>query len=348
MYKYENFRMVAVLKLLALTSSILYDWGYRIQNPVVIVSNTAASIVAEKLSVFEPVILSSADSQTELESAIANTISDFVFYCFGGRKSDESRLEFISSVMQTHRMSGAEVNCIPVILTENLISADLLPEAIILEMEFDKVPFGDIFDILPATSEIALAKEYARKKCKNLSGIKKLFFAAVSFAYPQLKKNSKLNLLQAIEDSATILAERSENAVDPGDATEAFLYAFEKTIKKLSNVHVIDADKPIDLENIKFESVILFSDEKVFLHNLLFRKIAAEVSTLYSPITLKRLLAEEGVLEKGSKRDYIKKLSLKSTDGIGRRFDLLHFKRDMLARPGELDIISEMEENKQW
>lgn len=328
-----NKKICQIIRVASAATLILTSYGMRMTRPVLICVENNHKLFVDALENNALRVITATDKKKICcDEMTTHSVDPFVFYADSSYRS-ESRLELIINSVKAGQCYGKKICRFPVVVTDSYLPSDLLEDMLVIRTEELVADDWPIWDYLPDGDDlIRVGDIISGIKCDvNPTPEEEYLLSAVSFlkpAYDDEKEYAELT------DLVRLIIKRDDEDGDPNGITDLFLkhlYSYEEDygrpkLWKLPELHT-DVIQNID-------KYLFFDTKYAYLHNRLFIKIVDGMSEVASVPAIKKVLADEEVLLKGSKKSYLSKMPVTDQYGNSRRLDCLRFDRKKLDRTG--------------
>lgn len=344
--------VLLILKLLGITFPVLRSWSFILDRSTVVINDNETQKFIRKLSNYKLNIFSSADREEDIIDSLTKQYSELVIYIYNGSAKSKEHVALIETGIKSGMLRGKPLLSVPIIISNGLLPSDLIRNPFYIELDelqkkYEVKVCSLIEEYLPEDKELEVVKNEVEERCKNQTGrIEMTIMAAICFLYPQMKSKGNIELYELLHREAKSIVVRANQLVDSDGIKDCFIAALEMWKRKTSSFMLCELPYLAPQSEKAFTKTVFYDTEYVYMHNNLFRIICRPLTTKLGINSLKRMLAEEGVivcnLEKSS--TFTSKMTVKGSDNLPKRYDMIKLKADELSRAGELDFISSLTE----
>ncbi|MDY5578324.1 MAG: hypothetical protein SPF70_12795 [Lachnospiraceae bacterium] len=333
---------IKVLKSLIVNFPIFWSWGYRITKILTILVDEGQEQKAiEALSTFEkPLVIDEYLKENDIAEMFANNRSQAVFYLLSQKnKRTERILDFLQLAVSTSYVKGNPVSVIPIVITSKAMLLDEREMHFMISIDGDWSNFNLHYrEIVPDAKDINSAEILYREVVPPSDDIANIMNLANIMIY---LKDRNVDMREQRFMMIRNLISSNENLQAYEGLEELFLYLLEQWIGENAEMVMVCELPCVDNNAYNHLAETLFyTDDYVFMHEILFQKITKSSESQYPINALKMALKNAEILITESKSSvYTTKMNFYREMGMFDRKRMLKFQRSKLSRPGEMDII---------
>lgn len=334
----NEFDIARIIKSLGTNYPIIQAIGYGPTKPIVVITaESRAKEVIECIANFTAPKIGEDAKLRDLEKALAETNSEYVFLLFSATRKGKEQINFLISSMKL----GTKSNAIPLIISDGRIQREDVDDFFVIYIA------GDLHDVDIPLEEVVPPDEQVEVVLDKISEIaisgktpeERALLAAVCFLYPNLKRGNRSEEFGRLVECAKTLAVQDEERSCTAGLGEMFV---TEIYKWQENIGFFDAyELPLLEMHIvnRIDRVILFDSKYFYMKESLFADIASPLLAVFPSDVLKSALAEEGVLCPENSKTYSIKVNYCNIVGSYQRIRMLRFNRAAFERFGELEFI---------
>lgn len=318
---------------------IISSFGLALGVPIAIVTERKCDIqqIANLLSL-RPVIVDTASRLPKIREVVYSANSQGVFLILTPRLSASQKgRDIIDLMLNLARMQGSDRNpcrAVPIYVCNHCVPDYVKDD--VFELSFNEEILlrnrASIYSLLPSPEDLPVIFDKITTLRESSTIPVNGLVAAACFLYPSAKKNN-LQVEQFL-DAATRLNQQNASSKQ----NDGFLSLFLDTIyewQERTGFSQIASLPNLDIETVNAYEKTVFHDEingYAYFSEHLFREITEPLQDVISPLTLKRLLAEAGILLKGERTRYTSHMPYTDICGNYKRIRMLRFASDSLCR----------------
>lgn len=337
-----------ILKMMMLISPVSKDWGDRQTDPFVLLTEENPDNVVNTLGIFEPTLFTSGDPIELILEKLKVNYSDGTFFYFDGSEKSKSYIRQITTALKTDRAAGGRINSTFVVISSVPLETGGF------HLEYSPCIRADlrISDYIPSVDSIGWAENIANQLNRDKTGNIALLYDAVAMFYPRLKEKRELDEFRVLTAVIKQLEEHNRQMMDTEGIVRIFGFSLLKWIDANCDISFVKLPKVTESALKDKEHLIFYDLNSIYISNKLFSKITASIRNLFSTNTLKRLLADAGVIESTS-RGYTAKMFVQCKNGKVFRPEMIKIHRNTITFTSELSIddfikAGELDENYSW
>ena len=332
-------KLTLLLKLLALTSNVLNEWGVYIPCPFGVKVSGKVKQLEKELCNFNCKTYSSSDKAEDILKELTVPSVDPVIFTYDGSFKAETRLGKIVSSVKVGQYNGKDVIRLPIILIVDGLSDNILDDVVFIEINDFKKSSINIWDILPQAEDLPLILNKINSFDDGLSDKEKYIQAAICFVYPFSSSEQESNLYEELKKVCQMVIELDNQAKDSFGISAQFIetlykYKIEGKPAKLFILPNINDVIPEKSEKIFFHDFI-----RLYISNYQFNCIANTLKHIVGVNRLKEILYQDQILVKGNSKGYTSKMPYYNQYGIYKRADMICLDLNKLNKTGEVTFI---------
>lgn len=326
-------KKMKILKMMLAASPVCKYWGDRQLEPFVIITDESPDEVVHALCVFKPVLFTSGDKIDAILEALQVNYSEGTFFYFDGSEKAKAYIKQITTALKTDKAAGSEITSTFIVISASPLETEGF------HVEYAPCTRSELFiqEYIPNVNSIGWAEDVADELNKNKSGNAALLYDAVALFYPTLKEREELEEYNMLVAAAKQIEEHNRQMMDAEGVVRIFAFALVKWIDSNIGTPFVRLPKVSDKALKEKTNLFFYDDNALYLSNKLFANITVSIRNLFSTTTLKRLLADAGVIDSNTK-GYTSKMFVQREDGKSFRPEMIKIYRDSINFTGELSV----------
>lgn len=279
-----------------------------------------------------------------INQALTHAFSSPVLITYGNSSRAAELIRYLHTISNTGNVSGAEIVGTPVLVTESTAPMEEVKNY----QFFVHMPNADfhipISDMVPDTKMLAIIARKIEELAVNCEDPSELVLTAASqFYLPQKSADD----IQKLVERAKKLVEIDDDVRSPEGLSELFIDAVFEYTSATDFKNVFSTEfVPREIKSIKEDQIMLYSDDYVYMNEVLFKDVLKYIHQAIPAETMKQSLVREGVLcPNAGESSFSVKLTINTLNGKNR-IRVLRFNRNSILNDSEVDIVTICENKK--
>lgn len=339
----RNRRIASILKSYGVNQQIINDIGYRLSKPIMVVADEAnINWITKSIVNFERVYMGESVNKKEAAKILSETYSEFVIVPYPMTRKGRELLDDIIIIMKSGIGSNGHTNAPTLIFAERTVRRKDIENyyMVYFEGDLDEVPVVSMEEVVPTDEQVEVVLDkISELDMHGKTQTEKALLAACCFLYPNLKEHGQMDEYEELFNCVQTLARQNEEGNFIADLGKTFIMEIYKW-QETTRFHNVFELPDIEMSVVDcIDEVFLFDDDYFYMKESLFMNISSSLLKIFPSEVLKSALVDEGILRPENEKAYTVKANYYNITGGYERIRMLRFKRSVLKKCGETDLI---------